>query len=186
MKNKAKYDPVGLETLMNQYFQNSKLSDVLPGTNVLVTSVKREINKVQGKNSAKIFRSKRAVFDQNKNFYMRDVARSTSAAPLFFPSAEIKNVTGSKHFSLIDGGVGQNNPAKFVLDDVKKEAINSGNENNFFVLSLGTGVLKSSSMIEKDSGFFNIVPLIEGVMESGMHYIDKEIEKNYSGHYLRI
>lgn len=37
---------------------------------------------------------------------MRDVARATSAAPTFFPSAEIKNVTGTKEYSLIDGGIG--------------------------------------------------------------------------------
>lgn len=71
---------------------------------------------------------------------MRDVARATSAAPTFFPSAEIKNVSGTKHYSLIDGGIGQNNPAKLVIEDVKKEALNSGNENNFFLVSLGTGL----------------------------------------------
>lgn len=43
---------------------------------------------------------------------MRDVGRATSAAPTFFPSAEIKNVSGTKHYSLIDGAIGQNNPAK--------------------------------------------------------------------------
>ena len=70
---------------------------------------------------------------------MRDVARATSAAPTYFPSAEIKNINATKSYSLVDGGIGQNNPAKLVLDEIKKEAINSGNENNFFLISLGTG-----------------------------------------------
>ncbi len=55
---------------------------------------------------AKIFRSKEAVFDANKNFFMRDVARATSAAPTYFPSAEIKNINGTKKYSLIDGALG--------------------------------------------------------------------------------
>ncbi|KRX02408.1 Acyl transferase/acyl hydrolase/lysophospholipase [Pseudocohnilembus persalinus] len=185
LMDRSKYDPIGLQECLNNYFQNAKLSDILPGTNVLVTSVKREINRIQGKNSAKIFRSRQAVFDQNKNFYMRDVGRATSAAPTFFPSAEIQNISGSKSYSLIDGGIGQNNPAKFVLDDIKKEALNSGNENNFFLVSLGTGILKVTSSIDKNSGLLNILPLIEGIQESGIHYVEKDIEKNYSGHYVR-
>lgn len=52
--------------------------------------IKIYVNK--GKSIAKIFRSREAVFNDDKNFYMRDVARATSAAPTFFPSAEIKNI----------------------------------------------------------------------------------------------
>lgn len=51
---------------------------------------------------------------------MKDVARATSAAPTFFPSAEIKNVNASQSYSLIDGGVGLNNPSKLVIDDIIK------------------------------------------------------------------
>lgn len=47
---------------------------------------------------------------------MRDVARATSAAPTYFPSAEIKNVNASMKLSLVDGGVGMNNPSKLVID----------------------------------------------------------------------
>ena len=57
----------------------------------------------QGK-SAKIFKSKDAKFYDYKNFYMKDVGRSTSAAPVYFPSAQIKNILGTKSYSLVDGG----------------------------------------------------------------------------------
>jgi patatin-like phospholipase/acyl hydrolase len=50
---------------------------------------------------------------------LRDIGRATSAAPTFFPSAEIFNLNKTKSFSLIDGGCGQNNPSKLVLDDIK-------------------------------------------------------------------
>lgn len=55
---------------------------------------------------------------------MRDIARATSAAPTYFPSAEIKNVNATERFSCIDGGVGLNNPSKLVIDDVIKIAQN--------------------------------------------------------------
>ena len=92
--DRPRYDPKGLESVLYKYFQNSKMSDVLKGTNVVVTAVKREAR--QGKNMAKIFRSKEAVFNDSRNFFMRDVARATSAAPTYFPSAEIMNIKGTK------------------------------------------------------------------------------------------
>ena len=104
---------------------------------------------------------------------MRDVARATSAAPLFFPSAEIKNLNGTKHYSLIDGGVGQNNPSKFVLEDVKKEAINSGAENKFFLLSLGTGQMKGVNSVAKNAGLLGILPLIDHFGDSCTDYVEK-------------
>lgn len=59
-----------------------------------------------GKNMSKIFRSKEAIFSDDKNFYVRDIARATSAAPTYFPSAEIKSINGAKKYSLIDGALG--------------------------------------------------------------------------------
>lgn len=45
--------------------------------------------------------------------------------------------------SLVDGGVGMNNPSKLVIDEVKKIAVNCGSAENYFLLSLGTGKLPS-------------------------------------------
>ena len=57
---------------------------------------------------------------------MRDVARATSAAPTYFPSAQIKNINASMKLSLVDGGVGMNNPSKLVIDEIKQLAVNAG------------------------------------------------------------
>ena len=38
-------------------------------------------------NEDMVFRSINAIFDRSKDFYMRDIARATSAAPTYFPSA---------------------------------------------------------------------------------------------------
>lgn len=115
LRDMAKYPSTGIENVLSNYFQNQKLSDVLPGVSAIVTAVKREMK--QGDSIAKVFKSTEALFDEDKNFLAKDVARATSAAPSFFPSAEITNLLGKK-YSLIDGGVGQNNPAKFVLEEL--------------------------------------------------------------------
>lgn len=77
----AKYPGTGIETVLNDYFKDCKLSRVLRGTSVIVTSVKRLDNRV------KIFKSKEAILDVEKDFFMKDVARATSAAPTYFPAA---------------------------------------------------------------------------------------------------
>jgi hypothetical protein len=48
--------------------------------------------------------------------------------------------------SLIDGGLGMNNPSKLVIDEVKKISANCGAAQNYFLLSLGTGRLPSQSI----------------------------------------
>lgn len=96
------------------YFKETKLSDVLKETNVVVNAVNRLTNEDV------IFRSINSIFDRNQDFYMKDVSRATSAAPIYFPSAEIKNVDATISYSLIDGGVGLNNPSKLVIDDIIK------------------------------------------------------------------
>lgn len=43
--------------------------------------------------------------------------RATTAAPTYFPAADIRSVSG-KNYVLVDGGVGLNNPAKLILDEI--------------------------------------------------------------------
>jgi hypothetical protein len=45
----------------------------MPGTSVSVTAVRME--KIQGKNMAKIFSSREAIKDDRKNYLMREVGR---------------------------------------------------------------------------------------------------------------
>lgn len=59
----------------------------MPGTNVIVTAVALE--KTKDKNMAKVFSSRLAKLYPHKNFLLKDVGRSTSAAPIYFPAAEI-------------------------------------------------------------------------------------------------
>jgi patatin-like phospholipase/acyl hydrolase len=99
------------------------------------------VNRINNKDA--IFKSTDAILNRDKDFYVKDIGRATSAAPTYFPSAEIKNLIASEKLSLVDGGMGMNNPSKLVIDEVKKMAFNSRNDKNYFLLSLGTGRLPS-------------------------------------------
>jgi patatin-like phospholipase/acyl hydrolase len=77
----TKYSAESFEGVLKNYFKDCRLSNCLPETNVIVTAVNRVDNKDY------IFRSMEALLNRDKDFYMRDVARSTSAAPTYFPSA---------------------------------------------------------------------------------------------------
>lgn len=132
----------------------------------MITAVNRLTNEDM------IFRSINAIFDRNKDFYMRDIARATSAAPTYFPSAEIKNINATEKYSLIDGGVGLNNPSKLVIDDIIKITNNEAAKNNYFLLSLGTGRLKNEA-IPESAGIVNLAPIIDSFTESASFFIEK-------------
>lgn len=77
----------------------------------------------------------------NENYYVWEAARGTSAAPIFFP---IANVGGGKHKRssadekwVIDGGVVTNNPVITGLEFIRKR---QGTLDNVVAISLGCGI----------------------------------------------
>ena len=141
-----KYSPASLESLLKEDFGDAWLSDVTD-TELLVTSydiIRRR---------PEFFKSWRARRDTDsrrdpstdvlaEDFRLRDVCRATSAAPTYFPPAQITNRkntgTPEDSFTLIDGGMVANNPAMCALASARKLFPEA---DNFFVLSLGTGQL---------------------------------------------
>lgn len=139
-----KYSPASLEALLKSDFGDAWLSDVTD-TELLVTSydiIRRR---------PEFFKSWRARSDSKRDpstdtlaedFLLRDVCRATSAAPTYFPPAQITNRkdsgTPEDSFTLVDGGMVANNPAMCALASARKLFPEA---DNFFVLSLGTGQL---------------------------------------------
>lgn len=77
----TKYSVESFESVLKNYFKDCRLANCLSETNVIVTAVNRVDNKDY------IFKSTEALINRDKDFYMRDVGRATSAAPTYFPSA---------------------------------------------------------------------------------------------------
>lgn len=122
-----------LNTKLTSVFGTNTLQNAL--TNVAITSFeKNDVNPdfSQTTNTPIYFSNSNIVpILSGQNNLMIDVAMSTSAAPLYFPSWNI----GID--SYIDGGVTQNNPASFGLAIGKALKPTA---NRFCVLSIGTGL----------------------------------------------
>jgi patatin-like phospholipase/acyl hydrolase len=128
---REKYPAQGIETTLKKYFGNTRLKETL--TEVLITAYDTESR------DSWFFKSTKAADEEEIEFFMRDVARATSAAPTYFSPAKIITRTMADYYSLIDGGVFANNPAMCAYVEVISN--NRGTNEDILVVSLGTGEL---------------------------------------------
>jgi len=79
---------------------------------------------------------------KDKNFYMKDVARATSAAPTYFPSANVKSIISEgMEYAFVDGGVFLNNPVLSAYIEARKIYPEA---EKYIIVSLGTGYVNGS------------------------------------------
>lgn len=138
-----KFDAHGLETLLNTYFCESTLKDTISKVIIPAYEVRQE--------RLYLFDSDKARTSSADDFFMKDVARSTSAAPTFFPAASSNsgNTQCQDSYRFVDGGIIANNPAmaaftraKELFPDIKK----------IHLVSLGTGTAPFDDLSEKQNG----------------------------------
>ena len=127
--NGSKYPAAGMESVLERCFGDKMLSDAVG--NVLITSY--EIKRRQ----PWFFRSHKARTSSMCDFRMRDVVRSTTAAPTFFEPAQVFHPDlPDDYFALIDGSLNSANPALCAYVEAKDKF---PHVDNFMIVSLGTG-----------------------------------------------
>ena len=127
--SRYKYDPIPLENSLVNYFGNQRLSDVVVPT--VITSVDANFNNIR------LFRNYRSMWNRHENFFVRDVLRSTSAAPTYFPMSTIYSTGPNRQqFQLVDGGMAANNPSVIALAEAYRIF---GTTRRINLISLGTG-----------------------------------------------
>ena len=137
-----KYPAKGIEEVALRYFGDVSLAQA--HKEVLVTAY--EIEK-----RGPWFFKRRHARDSAREFdpLMREVARATSAAPTYFEPIRLPaGPEGALAF--IDGGVHSNNPAMCAYVEARKI---HPEENDFLVVSLGTGELTRSMPYEEVRGW---------------------------------
>lgn len=146
------YEEEAFEILLDEYFANIALQDAL--TDVLVTSYEIERGKPF------YFSSRIGKLEEKENFLMKDVARSTSAAPTYFEPSVVR-FDESEKLALVDGGVFANNPSVLAYGEAKElwkqktskvleaRVLADDNDLPFYLLSLGTGYHLNSIPVEK-------------------------------------
>ncbi|NNF33725.1 MAG: hypothetical protein HKN68_06435 [Saprospiraceae bacterium] len=132
-----KYTNQYLKSLMEELYGNATMSQALRPLVITAFDAKRM--------SPFVFSSHtRSPYG---DFFIKDAARATSAAPVYFPPARVKSIGGhEKAFHLIDGGVVANNPSLLALKEAKKLYPNA---KNYIILSIGTGYSISGYTVDE-------------------------------------
>ncbi len=205
---KSKYGNYNIERILQEKFGDDRLSDLVRPC--LITSYDIE------KRAALFFtqhdaRKKGEMYD----FYVRDVARSTSAAPTYFAPATATSVSELTHHT-IDGGLFANNPTMCAFIEGLKifgagyqaseaeapEAEKSSAEkartlfepSKMFILSLGTGLVEKKYQYDKaiNWGLINwVAPIIDIMMTAVAETVDYQLRRLFDSigkpdQYFRI
>ena len=133
--NATEFNPAFIENLFKARFKDLKMHELLKPC--LVTTYNME------KKNSYFFVSNEPE-DLKREFYVRDVARSTSAAPTYFPPAKIKNLATGEKMVNIDGGVFANNPSMCAYAEARnthfeERGVKEPTASDMLILSIGTG-----------------------------------------------
>lgn len=154
------YDHRPLEKLLKQYLGDATLADCL--TPIMLPSYDIE------RREPYFFKTRHATEQKDRNHYLRDAARATSAAPTFFEPALIKSMAKKPtRRALVDGGVFVNNPGMCAY----VEACSHGAQpEEILVVSLGTGTANRPIPYDdaKDWGAVGWIRPIISVMMDGV------------------
>ena len=181
----AKYSADALEKALKDYLGDIKLSELLKPC--LITAYDITRRQAQFFNSADI-KTKGSGWD----YYLRDVARATSAAPTYFEPANISSLT-RQVYPLIDGGVFANNPTMCAC----VEAFNSNpalKVSDLHVLSVGTGEVDKSYHYSEAKNWGKIGwigPVLDVMMSGASETVDYQMRKLFISagrpdQYLRL
>jgi uncharacterized protein len=161
-----KYSPAGLETVLKQFFGDTQFKSAF--TPLLVSSYDLQSQLPFFFKSHKIYRG------EDFNWWVRDIARATSAAPTYFPPFHLAR--GTQDYALVDGGVFVNNPSMAAYAEAR---MLYGNAANVVVVSVGTGDRQDQIKYAdaKDWGLLgwakHIVPVL---MDSVSEAVDYELK----------
>jgi patatin-like phospholipase/acyl hydrolase len=179
-----KYASGGIESVLLEYFGESRLRDAV--TDVLITSYEVE------RCFPFFFKSANARQRPDYDFAARDVARATSAAPTYFEPMKILTGTSDHHYTLVDGGVFANNPAACALVEARATHPDA---DGCLVVSLGTGSLNRSLPVAIAKYWGTVrwaKPLIDIVFDGVSSTVDYQLKELLPGkdgdarHYYRF
>lgn len=131
--NACRYNSSKLESIFRDVFGELKMSDLLKPCVVTTYDLVRQ---------SSFFFSSREDITKQRDFFVKDVARSTSAAPTYFPSATILNLISNKKLINIDGGVFANNPTMCGYAECRNMDFPQAEKPTaaqMLILSIGTG-----------------------------------------------
>jgi patatin-like phospholipase/acyl hydrolase len=175
-----RYNPDNLEKLLKVYFGDIRIKEST--TNLMMPSIDTNQRDIY------FFKSYKGELDENHNIMFRDAVRSTSAAPTYFRPGHL--IIDGIDRSLIDGGMGVNNPTVSAYIEVKKIYPEAKRIN---VLSIGTGPLEVpfKYKVAKKWGITSASKIFDINLNSMADAVDYQMNTLYEkgdliGNYLRV
>ncbi len=185
-----KYSSYGIEKLLKEYFEDLQLSHLLKPCLIPAYDISRR--------TAHFF-TQHTADKSAEDFYVRDIARATSASPTYFECKKVQSLSGVS-YPMIDGGIFANNPAVCAYAEARKlytpesSATNGFMATNTLMLSLGTGKSKMHYEFDdaKNWGLTSWArPLIDMTASASSEIVDYQMKELFAAagvpqHYLRI
>ena len=180
-----KYSAKDLEGALEDYLGDLKLSELLKPCLITAYDIQRR--------QTKFFTSHDAKVSTKENFYVKHVARATSAAPTYFETARIKSFTNVA-YPLVDGGVFANNPTLCAYAEARHKLKGKPRAADMAILSIGTGFVKKAYDYNdaKDWGLVEwLKPILDIMMAGVSETIDYQLKQIFDAvgkpnQYLRI
>ena len=178
------YPATGLETTLREYLGDLKLSDLVKPCLIPAYDIENR--------AAYFFTQHDARKYPGRNFFVRDVARATSAAPTYFQSARIESDT-QVPYALVDGGVFANDPALCAFAEARKLGSKRA-AGEMVILSLGTGDVKTPYTYDQVKNWGALPwarPIIDILMSGTVEVADYQLARMFESvgapeQYLRI
>lgn len=188
--NAGSYSPAKIEEIFHAEFGELKMHELVKPCLVTTYDLKSK---------SSFFFSSAEPPGNKREFYVRDVVRSTSAAPTYFPPAKITNLATGEQMVNIDGGVFANNPAMCAYSEARDtifSQVQYPTAKEMLILSIGTGGKFNLSDVSKSNkwGLISWAKSIPDIMMDGsfdtvdyqMKKIFETLEKEQQFNYKRI
>jgi predicted acylesterase/phospholipase RssA len=125
----AKYSRDGIDGMLEKHFGNATLSETL----IPISTVSYSLNF----DAPKIWSTYKAKLNPNEDYYLKDAAGATSAAPTYFPPKVTVSPSGFIHYD-VDGGIFANSPTFLGITELLRNE-RSLDLQKLIVVSIGTG-----------------------------------------------
>lgn len=184
----AIYSEKGIEEVIKEKIGDVKLSEARKPCLITAYDISSR--------NAVFFTSPEAKISTQKDYYLKDVARATSAAPTYFSPAKITSLSGRTAY-LIDGGIFANDPTMSTIVEARKNKFPNIDHPKFqdmYIVSIGTGkVVKryDYDKVKKWGLLQWITPIIDMMMSSSAEVVSYQVSKLFEAigcrsSYIRI
>lgn len=181
--NATRFSPKNIEKIFKEVFGDMQLQELVKPC--IVTTYNMHTGE------SVFFNSRESADKKEKRRYLvRDVVRSTSAAPTYFPPAQISNLATNEKMVNIDGGVFANNPSMCAFVEANTTSfpqldLHEPTAKDILLLSIGTGSLPLKfAKPTSTAGTWGVIgwakSIPEIMMDGGLDTVNYQMEQLFS------